>query len=327
MKVCLRVLPAMLILTLAAAVVATPARAGEDGHFDRTLTVSGPVDFDVQTGSGQIRVRPGDASKVEIHGKIHAHGGWRSSSVEERVHALETNPPIEQNGNTIRIGHIEDRELTRDISISYELIVPAETKLRSATGSGEQSVEGIRGPVEASSGSGDLRFSKIGGETHVRTGSGEIGLDSINGSARASSGSGSIRAAGIAGGFNASSGSGEITLEQTAAGDVEVGTGSGEVRVKGVRGALRVNTGSGSIHAQGEPAGEWRLHTGSGDVTAELPQQAAFDLRAHTSSGSIESNHEISVQGSITPRELQGKVRGGGVLVDLSTSSGSIHLR
>jgi hypothetical protein len=326
MKGYLRVFPALLIFMLAASIAAVSASAREEGHFDRTMTVSGPVDLDVQTGSGSITVRKGESGKVEIHGTIRASIGWHMGDVEGRIHTLESNPPIEQNGNTIRVGHIEDHDLTQNISISYEVIVPAETKLRSASGSGEQRVEGIRGTVDATSGSGSVHLSNIGGETHARTGSGEIELNSIGSAAHASAGSGSIHAIGIAGGFNASSGSGDVRLEQTAAGDVEISTGSGSVDVKGVKGALRATSGSGRIVAQGDPTGEWRIRTGSGSVTAELPQQAAFDLRARTSSGRIESTHEISVQGSISSRELQGKVRGGGVLVDLSTSSGSIKI-
>jgi len=326
MKVYLRVLPALLALMLAASIAAVPASAREEGHFDRTLTVNGPLDLDVQTGSGSIKVRKGEPGKVEIHGTIRAGTGWHIGDVEARIHAIESNPPIEQNGNTIRVGHIEDHDLLQNISISYELIVPAETKLRSSSGSGDQTLDGVRGTVDATSGSGSLHLSNIGGETHARTGSGEIGLNSIGSGAHASAGSGSIHAIGIAGAFNASSGSGDVRLEQTAAGDVEISTGSGSVDAKGVKGALRATTGSGRIVAQGDPTGDWRIRSGSGSVTAELPQQAAFDLRARTSSGKIESTHEISVQGSISPRELQGKVHGGGVLVDLSTSSGSIKI-
>jgi DUF4097 and DUF4098 domain-containing protein YvlB len=326
MKLYLRVFPALLILVLAATMAAVPAFADKEGHFDRTLTVSGPVDLDVQTGSGTITVRPGDSSKVEVHAKIHANDRT-SGDVDERIHALETNPPIEQNGNTIRIGHIEDHDRLRNISISYELIVPTETKLRSQSGSGGQSTEGIRGPADASSGSGDLKLSNIGGETHARTGSGEIELNSIHGGVHATTGSGTIHAVGVAGGLTASSGSGDVRLEQTAAGDVEISTGSGEVEIKGVKGAVRATTGGGNIRAQGEPTGEWKLHTGSGDVTVEIPEQAAFDVYARSSSGGIESTHEITAQGSISPRELRGKVRGGGVLVDVSTSSGKIDIR
>ena len=327
MRMRLHTFPAFLILMMTAAIAAIPTSASEDGHFDRTLTVSGPVDLEVHTGSGNITVRAGNSGKVEVHGKIHTNGWHIGQDINARIHELETNPPIEQNGNTICVGHIEDHEKLRNISISYELFVPAETKLHSSSGSGDESIDGISGPADSSSGSGNLRLTNIGGEARARTGSGDIELNSIRGNTRASAGSGTIHATGIAGGFNGSSGSGDIRAEQTAAGDVEVSAGSGSVEIKGVKGAVHATTGSGNISAQGEPAGEWKIHTGSGDVTVELPQQAAFEFLARTSSGSIESNHEMAVQGTITPHELHGKVRGGGVLVDLSTSSGSIKIR
>jgi hypothetical protein len=329
MKIRRHTFPALLalVLSLAATMASRPARASDDGHFDRTLSVTGAVDLDVQTGSGEISVRTGDSSKVEIHGRIHAYHGWFGAEAEQRVHEIEANPPIEQNGNTIRVGHIENHGWKNNISISYELVVPVQTKLRSESGSGDQVIAGIAGPADASSGSGRLRLSNIGGETHARTGSGDIELNGIQGAAKVVAGSGSIRAIGIAGALTASSGSGSVKFEQTAAGDVEIGTGSGDVEIKGAKGALKVQTGSGSITAQGNPSGDWRLHTGSGDVTVELPQQAAFNLVARTSSGSIDSSREIAVQGKLSPRELQGKVGGGGPTVELSTSSGSIQIR
>ena len=324
-----RAFPALLALalSLAATMASRPALAGDDGHFDRTLAVSGPVDLDVQTGSGEITVRVGDSAKVEVHGRIHANHGLFGGDVEQHIHEIEANPPIEQNGNIVRVGHIENRDWKNNISISYEIVVPAQTKLRSESGSGDQTVSGISGPADASSGSGSVRLSNIGAETHAHTGSGDIELNTIRGPARATAGSGGIRAVGIAGGLTASSGSGSVKLEQAAAGDVEIGTGSGDVEIKGAKGAVKVQTGSGSITAQGDPAGDWRLRTGSGDVSVEFPQQAAFNLVARTSSGSIDSSREIAVQGKLSPRELQGKVGGGGPTVDLSTSSGSIQIR
>jgi DUF4097 and DUF4098 domain-containing protein YvlB len=326
MRLCLRRFLTLSILAIAAVLAAFPVFASTEGHFDRTLHVTGPVDLDVQTSSGSIVVHAGSSEKIEVHGMIHANG-WTHGDVDARIHKIETNPPVEQNGNTIRIGRVADRELLRNISISYELVVPGQTKLHSESGSGDQTVDGIDGPAEVTSGSGGLRFSNIGGEVYARTGSGDIELNLTRGNTRASTGSGSIRALGIAGGLNASSGSGSIKLEQTAAGDVAISTGSGSVEIRGVKGAVHVTTGSGSIVAQGEATGEWRLRTGSGDVTVELPAEAAFDVAARTSSGHIETNHELTVKGTISPRELDGKVRGGGALVDVSTSSGSIRIR
>jgi len=329
MRIRTRTFPVLLalILSLAATLASRPAMASDEGHFDRTLTVTGAVDLDVQTGSGDITVRTGDSGKVEIHGRIHANHGWFSADAEQHIHEIEANPPIEQNGNTIRVGHIENHDWKNNISISYELVVPVQTKLHSESGSGDQVVNGIGGPVDSSSGSGSVRLTNIGGEAHARTGSGDIEFNGIHGAARATAGSGGIRAIGIAGALSASSGSGSVKFEQTAAGDVEIGTGSGDVEIKGAKGAVKVQTGSGSISAQGDPTGAWRLHTGSGDVTVELPQQAAFNLVARTSSGSIDSSREIAVQGKLSPRELQGKVGGGGPTVELSTSSGSIQIR
>ena len=326
MRMPVRAFPALFAATLMFAFATRPAIADTEGHFDRTLTVSGPVDMDVETGSGNIVVRAGSPGKVEIHGKIHA--GWHvSGDVEQRVHDLEANPPIEQNGNTISVGHIEDHERTRNISISYEVIVPAETKLHSSSGSGNVHVDGVTGPAEATSGSGNVSLNNIGGEVHARSGSGDIDLNSVHGNARVSTGSGTVHAVGIAGSFTGSSGSGDVRLEQTAPGDVEVSSGSGTIEIKGAKGAVKAQTGSGDISAQGDPTGEWKLRTGSGSVEVQFPDQAAYDLVAHTGSGSIQTTHEMTVQGTITPRELHGKVHGGGALVELSTSSGSIQIR
>lgn len=319
---------AMLAVALLGAINAAPARAAVDGHFDRTLTVNGPVDLDVTTGSGNITVHPGDASKVEIRATIHAGENWRSSDsdLEQRVQYIEQHPPIEQNGNTITIGHVEDRDLMRNISITYDIVTPAQTRLHSATGSGNSSAEGLAGPAEASSGSGDVKLNDIGADVTAHTGSGEVAISGVKGALRATSGSGNIRADQIGGAITASTGSGDVRLTQSGEGDVEVSTGSGTVEVNGVKGAVQIGTGSGNITAEGTPAGNWRIHTGSGDLTVELPQQSSFELYAHTSSGSIESKFNITTEGTISPRDFHGRVGSGGPTLDLRTSSGSIHV-
>lgn len=317
----------MALLFAGAGALAAADEQAVEGSFDRTLKVTGTVDLEVKTGAGSIQVRPGDGGTVRVTGKIRARDSrWDGLSAAEKVKRIEANPPIVQEGNVIRIGEIEDRELRENVSISYELVVPAETKLRSSTGSGSQTIEGIRGPLDASTGSGSLTLSNIGGETRADTGSGSIELRGVQGSLRASTGSGGIRGTGIGGAITASTGSGSIELEQTAPGGIEATTGSGGVTVSGARGSLRVRTGSGSIRAQGEPTGEWRLHSASGGVTVRLPANQGFELNARTSSGNVHTTHPVTVVGTISRRELRGTVRGGGPLLDLSTSSGTITI-
>jgi DUF4097 and DUF4098 domain-containing protein YvlB len=58
-----------------------------------------------------------------------------------------------------------------------------------------------------------------------------------------------------------------------------------------------------------------------------MAPNAAFDLHAKTSSGQIQVDQPVQVQGKIGRNELQGKVRGGGSLVEAYTSSGGITIR
>lgn len=318
---------ALAVLPTALAVSACAATA--TGSFARILSVAGPVELEVTTGSGDITVRTGDASSVQVKGIIRVGSSWGGllgASPEEKVRRLEANPPIVQAGNVIRIGRIEDEELRRNVSISYEIVTPVETRLRSETGSGDQVIDGLRGPVKAETGSGSLKLSRIGGEVRANTGSGDVELTAINGSVSADTGSGSIQALGIAGAFTGDTGSGDVHLQQTAPGPVKVDTGSGNVELSGVRGPVVVDTGSGDITVAGQPGGEWKLEAGSGNITVRVPAQAAFDLHVQTDSGRITLDHPVTVQGVIGRTEVRGKVQGGGVLIEVKTGSGNIRV-
>ncbi|PYT32686.1 MAG: hypothetical protein DMG57_00935 [Acidobacteria bacterium] len=261
-----------------------------EGSFERALTVSGPVDLDVQTGAGRLDVRASGSGRVSIHGVIRAREHFGGQSAQDKVRALESNPPIEQNGNVVRIGQIHDPDLRRNISISYEVLVPADTKLHSSTGSGTVVVEGLRGPVSADTGSGTVTISRIEDGVRLHTGSGRVELDSIQGNVDAHTGSGPIHGTGIKGRIVADTGSGGIHLEQTGAADIEARAGSGE-------------------------------------ITLRVPQQAAFNLRAHTGSGGIEVTRPMTVRGTFGHHDLEAKVGGGGnTTVDLSTGSGKIRI-
>ncbi len=323
----MQVVRAKSVVCAAVLLTATVAFAAE-GEFHRTLKVNGPVNLQIETGSGSIQVRNGGSSEVVVTGHIRQSnwGLFGEHPSPQAIERLQSNPPIQQSGNDIRIGHIDDPALKRGISISYEVTVPAATNLHSFTGSGSQDVSGIQGPVEAKTGSGSVRVSDIGAGVRAESGSGNIDVSDAKGNVFARAGSGSIRATGIAGGFDGQTGSGNLTFEQTSQGSVRAETGSGGLELRNVRGSLQAHAGSGNIRADGDPSGAWTVHTGSGSVNLRFPQDASFQLDAHTGSGSINLNHPVSVQGSINRREVHGKVGGGGVPVRVETGSGSIAI-
>ncbi len=278
-----------------------------EGHFDRTLQVSGAVSLDVTTSAGDIVVKTGGASQVVVHATIHSNT-WPFGS-ESAVHQVESNPPIEQKGNNIRIGYNLPEDVRRRVSISYEITAPPDTALEAHSGAGNIEAGGVRSGVQAQTGSGDMRLRDIGSRVHVQTGSGNI------------------RAQDVAAPFFAQAGSGDIDASLTGSGDVDVRSGSGTIHVRGIKGGVRARTGSGDIQADGAVTGPWQLHSGSGNIRLAVGSGSGFNVDLHTSSGSIHTDLPITVQGSLGSRELKGTVRGGGPAVEVSTSSGDVEIR
>jgi len=291
------------------------AALGATGSFQQTLAVDGPILLDVTTGSGSITISSGTSDRVEITGHIKVSersflGIFNKSdaSKQEIVHKIESDPPVELVNGRLNVGHMKDKDYSRNVSISYEILVPANTEVKSHTGSGSQSISGVAGPVDARAGSGKVTLTDIGGAVNAHTGSG------------------AIRANEIAGAFEAHAGSGSVRLTQIAPGDVKVHTGSGSSVLHGIVGALRVKAGSGRIEIEGQQIGPWNVDTGSGSVSIKLPEDAAFDLDAHTGSGGITVDHPLTVQGKISKRRIRGDVRGGGDLLAVETGSGGIRI-
>src|SRR5262249_10229832 len=214
------------------------ASASARGQFERTLNVSGTVNLQVETGSGAIDVKTGNSSEVRVVGQIYVND-WFGGNAEEKVKRIENNPQIKKSGNDIRIGHFDDPELKRNVSISYERVVPASTELKSSSGSGSQTISGISGTLDANTGSGSLKISSIGSSVRAHTGSGSVEINGAKGSVYARTGSGSIHAMDVAGGFDGETGSGHLTLGHSAPGSVRAETGWGGLELHTVDGLLQ----------------------------------------------------------------------------------------
>ena len=297
---------AVLVVLFASTVVCA---SNPQGTFEKTLQVNGAVNLEVLTHSGDVTVRSGSSGSVFIRGKIYVGDRWFGGRREDDVHAIEQNPPIRQNGNSIQIDYVN----YRNISVDYEITVPAETTIRSRSGSGDQTVEGTHGNVDVQTGSGDVRLSRLNGEIRLQTGSGNI------------------RAREISGAVRGGTGSGDVEIEEAGSGDVDLHTGSGNVTARGVQGGFRGETGSGDVTAEGTQTGTWDIRTGSGNVHVRLPNNAAFDADISTSSGTIDVGEpiEMTVQGRVgdSHKSIHGKVHGGGPTLHVRTGSGDIHIQ
>src|ERR1022692_1928365 len=288
-SVCGRSVFAIVLVVLFASTIVLASTP--QGTFEKTLTVIGPVDLEVLTHFGAVTVRAGSSGSVFIREKIYVGNHWLSSNRDADVHEIEQHPPIRQEGNSIHIDYVN----MRNISVDYEISVPADTTVRTRSGSGDQIIEGTRGNVDTQTGSGNIRARQISGPVKGGTGSGDIEID------------------------------------EAASGDIDLHTGSGNINARGVQGGFQGETGSGDVTAEGTQSGAWDVRTGSGNVHVRLPANAAFDADISTSSGTIDvgSPIEMTVQGRVNDahKQIHGKVHGGGPLLKVRTGSGDIHIQ
>ncbi len=266
------------------------AALAADGTFERTLKVNGPVLLGVDTGAGNIHVAPGPVNSVHIVGHVHSGSGWLSGggSADDRVKQVVNDPPVNQAGNIISLGH---NFHTNNISIDYEITTPRGTDLR------------------ASSGSGDVRVEDNGGPVELKTGSG------------------TIEGTGLSDHVSLESGSGNITASMLSSRDVKAQTGSGDITLKNVQGGLWAHTGSGNLQISGKPASSWKLETGSGDVKIDTAG-APLSLDASVGSGDVDYQGGTLKQGNGSSKHhVVGDANGGGPQVRVNTGSGDIHIK
>jgi hypothetical protein len=280
----------ILSLAVAALTLVAPVLAQEvQGSFERTLTVSGSVDLTAMTDSGGIVVTPGASGSVQVRATLKSQrgGNYDRQDVENRIRELERNPPIKQQGNTVRIGEVAEGML-RGISMRLEIKTPPETRLRAEADSGGVQVSGIRGPIDVETDSGGITASDIGGDVRASADSGGIRLSNIQGAVFAQADSGGVEANGISGA-------------------VDVQTDSGGIRIVQVTPA--------PVKAQAD----------SGGATIRLAANSGYNIRAMTDSGRL-TVPDVTVKGTIARNRIEGTLRGGGPLVDVQVDSGNITI-
>lgn len=183
----------------------------------------------------------------------------------------------------------------------------ANARLR--TSGGSVHVETIAGDLDGHTSGGSIRVRDVRGQASVETSGGSIDASDITGSLRAHTSGGGIHI-------------------RNVAGDVDAGTSGGSVEARGIGGRVAAHTSGGSISvafATGNNHGG-DLSTSGGGVRAEIDPGVALSIDASTSGGSVTADVPVTVQGTIGRRKLQGHLNGGGEMLRLHTSGGSIRI-
>jgi hypothetical protein len=120
---------------------------------------------------------------------------------------------------------------------------------------------------------------------------------------------GAVRLAGVA----------SASQLRTVNGDIEVYDGAGSIAAQTINGNVR-------LELRGTEDGSASAETTNGSIVLALPQDARADLEVLNYNGNFRSELPVIMRGGLLPREMRGKIGGGGEPVLLRTVNGGIRV-
>jgi hypothetical protein len=304
------------------------ARALLDGVAVKTVRWNGGLALEVS-------LPPGGAASADV--QLRVPRSLRETVLEsqgESVEAYDLDGSLRADS---RGGRLQADRIRGDVTVR--------------TGGGPVRLGKVGGNVLCFSGGGTIAADTIGGQAGLNTEGGEIYVRVAQGLVRASTRGGNIRVERAERGVTASAQAGLIevieaggpviaetgagSIRVRSAGNVECQAGTGAIQLREVYGGLRVVTRSGSILAElaGKPLEDSMLSTGAGDITVLIPSNLAVTIQAINAYPG--SHRIVSDFAEIRPRlgqveaesEALGAINGGGPLLRLTASGGTIYLR
>jgi DUF4097 and DUF4098 domain-containing protein YvlB len=218
------------------------------------------------------------------------------------------------------------------------------------TGGGDIRVGTVGGGLRCSSGAGKINVGTVRGSAELETVGGDVTAADVGGTVRAETGAGGIHIVKAGGAVSAGTGGGQIVVDSASgivtarnmAGPVKVGaawgvqceSGSGGINVSNIAGGMRVSTSLGNIMASllaGKLADSF-LATGNGDITVFIPSNVGVNIRAQNDLADSTRRIAVEFPGVRVRRQgrlivAEGPVNGGGPLLQISATVGTIFIR
>src|SRR5215510_6195750 len=305
--------------------------ASIQGDIKKSFSVQpgGKLLMDVEPGSIEVKTTGDPQIVVEVFRKVERAD---PSKAEEILRQHEVT--FEQNGNELIIRakarNNEGFKFWRrnNLNVRYLVSIPTEFNVDLKTSGGSVSVSDLRGEVRSRTSGGSLSFGKIEGPVIGDTSGGSINLMGCNGKTELNTSGGSIDIGSGTGDMTAKTSGGSIKIDNFN-GNVFARTSGGDIKANSIAGAIDASTSGGSVNVsiKGQPGRDCRLHTSGGGITVELEENVAMNIDAEASGGSISSELPVVIQGQIRKEALRGTLNGGGYVMVLQTSGGSIQLR
>jgi DUF4097 and DUF4098 domain-containing protein YvlB len=291
--------PALLLLAATPAVAQQSSRRDRDDEYESRVDTT--INFDrrgtvaLSLGGGQIIVTSWDRPQVRVRA--------RSERSAIRVDATAGRLTV-------------DIARSRGGESTFEVTVPSGVQVAARATTGDISVTGTKGIVEAGSQSGDITVDDAAERVELRSLSGDITGRNLAGIVEVNSLSGDIDLTGVRGDVEATGVSSDIELRNVTSRYVRAKTTSGEI------------TFDGTI----DNTGRYDLGSHSGSLYLVIPQNTGALLTVSTYNGSIDSpDFPITLKpgdhGISSTRRYSFEIGKGDARISAESFSGDITIR
>jgi DUF4097 and DUF4098 domain-containing protein YvlB len=282
------------------------AESTAEFHRNLPLEPSDHIVLDVIVPAGNLTIAYAHAGEITVAATARASHGQIPADYFDRGLI------VERTGSHVRVQfNSKTAPVDPDLHVAYTINVPNWIEVNSNVGTGKQTISGVMGPVHAIVGSGDLKIQYITDTLEAKTGRGNIIVDRVGTAAKVETGAGSIRVKDVGPGSSAA-----------------VKKGTGRIEAAGIRGSFVASTDAGELKVAGSVYDHWDLQSGSGDILVSTAPEDKFDIDAATRSGRVAvENNDIEAPEDANARACHQKVNGGGKLVHIRSTSGSIVLQ
>ncbi len=219
------------------------------------------------------------------------------------------------------------------------------------TGGGDIQAGRVDGSLHCTTVAGAIRSQLVGRDAVFQTNGGDIEAQQVNGLAHVETGGGTVHVHYAGGPVTAVNGGGPIIIDRAGgvvtvhnvAGAVHIGAAAGircessnggNIQLANIVGPMNVLTSMGNILAKldGSRLAESLLATGNGDITVVIPSNIGVTIRAENQMADtmrriVSEFREIQPRSMGTHLVAQGQVNGGGPLLQISASAGTIFLK
>jgi hypothetical protein len=304
--------------------------ADTDGSITRSYLVNnrGKLTVDVKTASINITGKEGNEVKIKV--------SWKTI-LPNFNNDMAKNYKLEfgQSGSDVSVRLLDKDKISTFLSrvsngivkIHFDITVPEIYDIDVCTSGGRIFIGSLEGNVKTMTSGGSIGYESIKGSIIGSTSGGKIYLESCTEDVNLKTSGGSITIGSVNGNIYAQTSGGSIVVEKCGA-EVYAHTSGGSIKLRKVVGTVDISTSGGSIlvNFAEQPQKDCKIKTSGGSITVALPKEAKADFNAQTSGGRVKTDFQVTVQGELKKNKLIGSINGGGPLLSLKTSGGSINI-